>query len=208
MPSAKNQHYVNHHHHHYHHRFSAKVGREGGRRLFKKKKIRTSTLRRGAQAQRHQLQLVDLVGEAEHEALVDGDALRPAGRVVEVLHQHVGELVPQLALPEVLKGHKVLLQLFGRRIALLGEEVGDLVDVHGGRNRRQSRKRSRESVGMRFEDLREGKAWSSLPLNQKYVANSILNGTVFIQKSALSLGYSAIRYVSHFCYSKVLVPAR
>jgi hypothetical protein len=53
----------------------------------------------GLEGEVDELELVDLVGELEHEHLVELEALGRAGGVVEELDQLVGELVPQLALP-------------------------------------------------------------------------------------------------------------
>lgn len=40
--------------------------------------------------------------------------------------------MPQLALPEVFELKKVVLDVFGGGIALVGQQVGDCVDVHVG----------------------------------------------------------------------------
>lgn len=87
----------------------------------------------GSQPQLDQFELVDLVSKGQHEMLEKIQALGPAlGRLEEVV-ERVGELVPQLAIPEVLKVQEEALQLGrGLLVALLGQELGDWfrVDVH------------------------------------------------------------------------------
>ena len=87
----------------------------------------------GSQPQLDQFELVDLVGKGQHEMLEKIQALGPAlGRLEEVV-ERVGELVPQLAIPEVLKVQEEALQVGrGLLVALLGQELGDRfrVDVH------------------------------------------------------------------------------
>lgn len=56
----------------------------------------------GFQRQVDQLELVDLVGELEDELVVDGHAKGAAVGVVEDGDEGLGQLVPQLLLPEVL----------------------------------------------------------------------------------------------------------
>lgn len=86
------------------------------------------------QGQLHELQLVDLVGELEDEDLVEGEALGCTAFVIEELHKSIGELMPQLALPQIFELEHETLQLFGSLVPLLGEEVGNGVDVHRGRS--------------------------------------------------------------------------
>lgn len=83
------------------------------------------------QAELHELELVDLLCEALDEGLEERYPLLCALWLVVVLDQLVGQLVPQLALPVVLKSNEVLLQLVGRLVAQVAEEVRDRVCVHG-----------------------------------------------------------------------------
>lgn len=83
------------------------------------------------QAELHELKLVDLLCEALDEGLEERYPLLCTLWLVVVLDQLVGQLVPQLALPVVLKGDEVLLQLVGRLVAQVAEEVRDRVCVHG-----------------------------------------------------------------------------
>lgn len=92
------------------------------------------------ECQLHELQLVDLVGELEDEDIVEGQALGCAARVAEELDEGIRELVPQLALPEVLEVENERLQIVRRLVSLVREEVWDRVDVHpGGAERREAR---------------------------------------------------------------------
>lgn len=50
--------------------------------------------------------------------------------MVEKLHQGICELVPELPLPEVLKVQHKGLELLCGLVPLLGEEVGDRIDIH------------------------------------------------------------------------------
>ena len=83
------------------------------------------------QAELDELELVDLLCEALDEGLEERYPLLCTLRLVKVLDQLVGQLVPQLPLPVVLEGNEVLLQLVGRLVAQVAEEVRDGVCVHG-----------------------------------------------------------------------------
>lgn len=52
--------------------------------------------------------------------------------MAEELDEGLGELVPELPLPVVLKVEDKGLELLGSFISLLGEEIGDGVGAHGG----------------------------------------------------------------------------
>ena len=93
----------------------------------------TRTLTCSTQPNLNQLQLIDLVRKRLDEVVVDGQPLRSALRLIEVGDQQVGQLVPQLPLPVVFEGEKVVLQLFGRRITLRFQELRDLLVLHDGR---------------------------------------------------------------------------
>ncbi len=95
-------------------------------------KEHTLTLRGGAQANRDQLQLIYLVREGLDEVVVDGYPLCCALLLGVVCHEYVRQFVPQLPLPVVFEGEEVVLQVIGRRVSLLSDEVGDLLVVHLG----------------------------------------------------------------------------
>ena len=84
------------------------------------------------QSQLDQLQLVDLVRKGLDEVLEDGYPLRLALLGVVELDESIGELVPQLALPEVLELHEEVLYIIVGLFALLREEASDLLVVHFG----------------------------------------------------------------------------
>lgn len=78
-----------------------------------------------------ELQLVDLVGELEDEVVVDGEAGGGALGVVEDGDQGLGQLVPELLLPEVLKPQDISLEVFwGLEKDLLQESLRVLVVAH------------------------------------------------------------------------------
>jgi len=83
-----------------------------------------------AQTQLDQLQLVDLVRKRLDEVLEDGYPLRFALLGVVEFDESIGELVPQLALPEVLELHEEVLYIIVGLFALLREEASDLLVVH------------------------------------------------------------------------------
>lgn len=64
--------------------------------------------------------MVDLVGERLDEVVVQRQALLLALIILEVEDKIIGKLVPQLALPQILELKKVMLNIFGGGIALVG----------------------------------------------------------------------------------------
>jgi hypothetical protein len=90
----------------------------------------TIVLCRCVQPQLDQLQLVDLVRKDLDKVLEDGYPLRLALLGVVELDESIGELVPQLALPEVLELEEEVLHIIARLLALLRQEASDLLVVH------------------------------------------------------------------------------
>lgn len=85
----------------------------------------------GAETDANQLQLVDLVCEALDKGVVDGYPLRSALGLIVEGDEEVSEFVPQLALPIVFKAQKVVLQVIVGIVALLCEEICNLLVVGG-----------------------------------------------------------------------------
>lgn len=86
---------------------------------------------RGLQGQVDKLQLVDLVGELQDEVVVDGEPGGGALGVVEDGDQGLGQLVPELLLPQILKPQDISLEVFWRlEQNLLQERLRVLVVVH------------------------------------------------------------------------------
>jgi hypothetical protein len=92
----------------------------------------TIVLCRCVQPQLDQLQLVDLVRKDLDKVLEDGYPLRLALLGVVELDESIGELVPQLALPEVLELEEEVLHIIASLLALLRQEASDLLAVHFG----------------------------------------------------------------------------
>lgn len=92
----------------------------------------TFALRSSTQSKSNKLKLVDLVREGKDEGAVEGQSLSGALSVVEELYQSIGQLMPQLSLPEVFERDEQVLEVCWSGIPLLCEEVGDRVDVHLG----------------------------------------------------------------------------
>lgn len=52
--------------------------------------------------------------------------------MLKVLDEKIRQLVPQLALPVIFECEKVVLDIIRCLFALLGQQIGDRVNVHGG----------------------------------------------------------------------------
>jgi hypothetical protein len=76
--------------------------------------------------------LVDLFGKCLDEVVVQGQALLLALVLLEIEDEFIGQLVPQLALPEIFELEEEVLDMFGGSIALIRQQVGDRVDIHIG----------------------------------------------------------------------------
>jgi len=90
----------------------------------------TFILCRGVEAECDELELVDLVCKRLDELLEEGYPLLGAVWVVEELDELVRQLVPQLALPVVLKGDEVFLELLRRLVPRIAQQIRDCVCVH------------------------------------------------------------------------------
>lgn len=90
----------------------------------------TLVLSRCAQPQFDQLQLVDLVRKRLDKVLKNRYPLCCALLLAVECNEGVGELVPQLALPVVLEGEEVVLDVIVGLLTLIGKEVSNLFVVH------------------------------------------------------------------------------